>query len=474
MLLEKGRKILFETCGLDPAKPVIAAISGGADSAVMLNMLVKLEMNICVAHLNHQLRPTANRDADFVRKLAEKYGLECVSGEMDVKGRAQESGEGTEEAARNARYQFLFKIAEEKNAAAVLTAHQADDQVETILQNILRGSGLNGLTGMQPCSFSAYHAEIPLVRPLLDCWREEILEYCSQEKLDYVTDETNSDTKYRRNRIRLELIPDLQTYNPQIKQALLRMGKIVQTDKDFIDGYLEDVIGSAAVTIGENIAEIDVGAFGQYPLAVQRILVKRVLELCFPDEEDLGFLQVEDARRFLTREITSTGLQLNGHVVLRLEEGRGVFLAAEASELPAPDWPSLDKPMHFKPVAGQVELGLGWKMDLELQPLEVIGDRYLKNADPYQVYLDVDSLEGELQIRTWQAGDTFRPLGMAGKNIKLSDFWTNKKVPARAKKNWPLVYNGQDLIWIPGFQPSEKSKITAKTRNVLSINVYRQ
>ena len=473
MLLEKGRKILFETCGLDPAKPVIAAISGGADSAVMLDMLVKLKMNVCVAHLNHQLRPTATRDADFVSGIAEKYDLDCVSEKIDVKGRAQESGEGIEEAARNARYQFLFKVAVEKSAAAVLTAHQADDQIETILQNILRGSGLKGLTGMQPCSFSVYHAKIPLVRPLLDCWREEILEYCLQEKLDYVMDETNTDTKYRRNRIRLELIPDLQTYNPQIKQALLRMGKIIQTDQDFIEDYLEEVIKSEAVAIRMNTAEIDIGTFKQYPLAVQRILVKRVLELCFPSEIDLGYLQYEDARRFLTREITSTGMQLNDNVVLRLEEGRGVFMTADESEMPSPNWPSLQKTIHIKPDAGQVELGLGWKIDFALHRIEEIENRYLENSDPYQVYLDVDSLEGDLEIRKWRTGDRFRPLGMAGKSIKLSDFWTNKKVPTRAKKNWPLIFNGQDVVWIPGFQPSEGSKISAKTRRVLSMKVYR-
>ncbi len=440
----------------------------------MLDMLVKLNMNVIVAHLNHQLRDTAVRDADFVRMLAERYSLECISGKIDVRGSIEESGEGVEEAARNARYKFLFRIAEEKKAAAVLTAHQADDQVETILLNILRGSGLKGLAGMQPCSISAYHAEIPLIRPLLDCSREEILEYCSQENLGYMTDETNVDTTYRRNSIRLELIPNLQTYNPQIKKTLLRMGKILKTDKDFMDGYINAIIKSSGITLKDHYAEMDIHAFIQQPLAVRRVLVKYILGKCFPDEDSLGFSQYEDACRFVAREIKSTGMQLNDHIALRLERDQVVFMRTEAMLQPSTDWPSIGQMVHVKAGAGEIELGLGWKAILTLHPVEEIGRTYLENPDPYRVYLDEDSLEGELEIRKWQAGDRFQPLGMDGKSIKLSDFWTNKKVPGRAKQHWPLFLDACDVIWIPGFQPSERSKITAKTRRILIIHVYRQ
>ena len=119
-------------------------------------------------------------------------------------------------------------------------------------------------------------------------------------------------------------------------------------------------------------------------------------------------------------------------------------------------------------------LGLGWKMELEPRTIEEIGNSYLNNRDPYQAYLDADTLHDDIEIRRWQVGDRYHPLGMQGKSIKLSDFWINKKVPERAKKHWPLIFSGQYLVWIPGFQPSEKSKITAKTRRILVIKVYKE
>lgn len=472
MLLEKGKKILFKICRLDPSRPVVAGISGGADSIAMLDMLVKLDFKVCVAHLNHQLRPTALRDEEFVRNIAESRDLECFSRKVAVKQLAKDSGEGIEEAARNARYRFLFEVADQKKATAVLVAHHADDQVETILQSILRGAGLKGLAGMQFQTLSTYHTQIPLVRPLLECWREEVLEYCSLNNLQFMTDETNEDTAYRRNRIRLELIPYLQTYNPQIKDALQRMGKIVGTDKDFADAYLQNIMAGNAVSLEKKEAKVNINDFKQMDVAVQRMVVKHILERSFPDENELGFSQFEDARRFINREIKSTGIQINDRIILRKEKDQAVFLMSEILENPVPEWPSIDKPIQHKLESGSIVLSRDWKMELDIHSVEEIGKSYLENEDLLKVYLDAETLGMFIEIRAWQAGDRYQPMGMNGQSIKVSDFWINKKIPERAKKHWPLIFSSGKLVWIPGFQPSESAKVTAKTRQIVFLRVY--
>jgi tRNA(Ile)-lysidine synthase len=247
MLLEKVKAKLQNDCNLLPQEKIIAGISGGVDSMVLLDILVKCGFRPVVAHFNHQLRPAAGKDAEFVQQAAERYKLDFVLASADILAQAEQRGESLEEAARNGRYRFLFRTAEENKAAAVVVAHQADDQVETILMNLLRGSGLNGLAGMQAWSISAYHPEIPLVRPLLDCWRMEINDYCREERLDYVVDETNQDAAYRRNRIRLELIPQLQGYNPDIKNSLLRLSKLAAADMELLDSLLQDALAQCKI-----------------------------------------------------------------------------------------------------------------------------------------------------------------------------------------------------------------------------------
>ena len=201
----------------------------------LLDVVVRCGYKPLVAHFNHQLRGDAARDADFVRQRSEDYGLEFVLGSADVAAQASENGQGIEEAARGARYQFMFALAQERGAAALAVAHQADDQVETVLLNLLRGSGLKGLGGMRFRSFSPFNETIPLIRPLLSCWREEITAYCGEHGLSYVTDATNQDSTYRRNRVRLELLPELESYNPQIKRTLYRMADLLAEDMEFID-----------------------------------------------------------------------------------------------------------------------------------------------------------------------------------------------------------------------------------------------
>lgn len=473
MLLENVEAKLKNECQLKLTDRLILGVSGGVDSMVLLHILTTCGFRPHVAHFNHHIRPNAESDADFVRIAAERYGLAFDLGSEDVPALAEKKGETIEEAARNCRYRFLFDVAEKLDAAAVIVAHQADDQVETILMNLLRGSGLNGLAGMRPRAISAYHPDIPLVRPLLDCWREEILRYCQAEKLKYVEDESNQDAAYRRNRIRLELIPTLEEYNPKVKQQLLRTAWLTAGDMDLLDGMLQDALRSCSLSSNEEYGEIDLKSFGELSPALQRRVVMHYLRVCFPMEKDLGSRQIEDCRRILNRDIRSLKMQLNDVVMICIEGKKGIFISAERSCMGDPDWPYLEKELEVTVQPGVVDLSSGWKIALEILPKESCGDDYRKNQDGFQAFLDAGQTDQRLNLRTWSRGDRYNPMGMKGKSVKVSDFWVNHKVPLRAKTHWPLVFSEDLLIWIPGFQPSEMAKVTGQTREILFLKIFK-
>ena len=474
MLLEKVQASLQNSCLVDPQDTLLVGVSGGADSMTLLDLLVHSGYKPLVAHFNHQLRPQSGQDAEFVRRRAGEYGLEFVLGSADVGAQARASGQGIEEAAREARYRFMFTLAEQRGAAALAVAHQADDQVETVLMNLLRGSGLKGLGGMRYRSFSPFQASIPLVRPLLGCWRDEILAYCQEQDLYFVTDASNQDSVYRRNRIRLELLPELESYNPQVKQALFRMADLLAEDMDLIDDAVQEAAVQTGLQVRENFAALQLTEFRRLSSAAQRGLIRKILREAFPRENDLGAQQIEQARRCLNRETESLNAQLNDVILVRVENERGLFMPAVQADLPDPTWPCLAGELRLPAAAGTTALAAGWKIRLELIFTETLGDVYLKNDDNFCAYLAVEKLNPELQLRTWREGDRYQPLGMTCGQQKVSDFWINNKVPLRAKGHWPLLFSGDLLVWIPGFPPAEAMRVTAQTRQILKISVYRQ
>jgi tRNA(Ile)-lysidine synthase len=441
---------------------------------VLLDILVQCGYEPVVAHFNHQLRSSASSDADFVRRRAGEYGLAFMYGSADVGMQAQASGQGIEEAARNARYRFLFATAEEQGAAALAVAHQADDQVETVLLNLLRGSGLKGLGGMRMRSQSPFHVHIPLVRPLLNCWRTDILTYAQERELPYMNDESNQDNTYRRNRVRLELLPELESYNPQIKHAIHQMADLLAGDMEFIDTACLEAARQVNLQSREGYAELDLREFKQLSAAVQRGLIRKVLAEAFPREGDLGAIHFELARCCLTHELESLNVQLNNNVLVRVENERGVFMDTEAARQPAAEWPCIEQEIHLPAVATTIELSLGWVLSAEIIDKEILGDVYRSNADDFSAYLAMEKLTPELHLRTWQTGDRYQPMGMQGREQKLSDFWINHKVPLRAKGHWPLLFSGGNLIWIPGFPPSQLAKVTDETHAILYLRVYKR
>ena len=284
---------------------VLVAVSGGADSVALLMAMAALkrggEGRLCAAHFNHKLRDAADDDEQFVVALCKQLGLPCEIGAGDVAQLAADAGEGIEPAARRARYEFLKDIAGRLGARFVLTAHTADDQAETILHRIIRGTGIAGLAGM---ARSRRLGHATLLRPFLGVRRRELEEYLRDIGQPFREDASNADRRFTRNRIRHELLPLVERhYNRGVSDSLLRLGALAADAQSVIDCAVDQLRGRAVRLENENIAEIDALALaGCSPYLVRELLVAVWRRQGWPLRA-MGFVQWEQLWRMLLEEL---------------------------------------------------------------------------------------------------------------------------------------------------------------------------
>ncbi|MCX5906677.1 MAG: tRNA lysidine(34) synthetase TilS, partial [Deltaproteobacteria bacterium] len=237
-LIRNIRKTIQRFDMLQPGDRVVIGVSGGADSMTLLHILWELRseyhLSLVVAHLDHGLRPEAAEDRSFVKKAASGLGVPFFSRKVDVGARCKEEHLNLQEAAREARYQFLAEIARDQKASRIALGHTADDQAESIIMRFLRGSGSRGLSGIPPVR------EGVIIRPLIETWRSEIESFLRERKFSYRIDASNQSTHFLRNRVRHELLPVLQEYNPRVRQTLVQMAEIFRAEESFWQGMVEE------------------------------------------------------------------------------------------------------------------------------------------------------------------------------------------------------------------------------------------
>jgi len=464
------RNVVQEECQLDRHLPVLVGVSGGPDSLSLLNILLRLEYPVIVAHFDHCLRPDSSLDAENVRQTAERADLPFVLGRKDVKTYAENEHLSVEEAARKARYDFLFDQARLANAQAVAVAHSADDQVETVLMHLLRGAGLSGLKGMTYRAIvPEWDREIPLVRPLLGVWREEIIAYCQELGLQPAFDPSNQDTQFFRNRLRHELIPTLAQYNPQVKQVIWRMARTLAADHEALEEYFHKIWSDVLVEQGPGFVCLSLTAIRSLAVAQKRSVIRQAISALRPALRDIDFLAVQHALEFIASPPSTAQRDLVSNLRLSIE-GERLYLVEWGTTVIDNDWPQLKPGESFSLASpGSLQLTNGFILSAEpIQTLPV--DAFsLKSDNAYQVWLDADQLSFPLTVRTLQAGDHFQPLGMDGHSLKLSDFWINQRLALRARPGWPLVCSGGQIAWIPGFLPSHNFRVTENTRRVVRL-----
>jgi len=472
MIFQTVRDILKKECSLPEESKILAGISGGPDSVCLLDILSQLPYEIVIGHLNHNLRPSSADEMAFVEQLAAKYRLKFIGKSLNILEISKEKKTGVEETARKERYQFLFASAKNEEAESVLVAHQADDQIETFLENLLRGAGLEGMTGMKVCSISEFNSEIPLIRPLLGTWREEILNYCQNHHLEYKLDETNQSFVYTRSSIRNHLIPELKLYNPNIKNTLLRTQQVLAADFDYLQDSLASNLKEVQLSVKNETVELNLTEFKNLPVSMQRLVVKEIFEKYFNTHEITNFSNIEYARKMLTRDLRRTSLEISDQLHVFISGTLGVF-AKQISEEIKESWPWLSREVTFTSQPGTLPISENWVLDIEALPRDKIDINFHQNRDAFTGFFDKEKLDKELTIRTWIKGDKFRPLGMNGRSIKLTDYWINNKIPSFARSRWPLVVNKDAIIWIPGLQQDNDCRVTENTQNVITLKVKR-
>lgn len=472
---ENIETILRDECGLVKDRTIIVGVSGGPDSLCLLETLRQAGYSIVVAHFNHQLRPESGQDASMVEKTASRLMLGCYIDGADVRTHADQEKLSIEEAARNLRYHFLFKLARERNAQAVAVGHTADDQVETILMHFMRGSGLNGLKGMSYRSIiKTFDPEIPIVRPLLNMWREETVVYCAANGMRPHYDSSNASLDFQRNRIRHLLIPNLESYNSNFREVILHMSHSLKGDYALLMELLETAWQETVMDVDENSVTFDADLLSSRSIGLQRNLIKHAMQTISP-AVDVTYATLERAVAMINNPShSSTRVDLKGGLRM-FREANHLYVCTMDAELPFNLWPQLTgMTSAVVPVPGQIELVGGWKFNCERWGLQMLArEQAERNEDPFQVWLDVKDLSKPLKLRIRRQGDQFAPLGLDGHSQKLSDFFVNVKMPQRARENWPLLCAGDEIIWVPGYRPAHSFRLTEATKNVLYFSLSR-
>ncbi len=469
-IVARVRSALLEYGPFTLSRPMVVGVSGGPDSLCLLDCLHHLGFSLVVAHYDHQLRPDSGEDAHKVAHMAAIRGLPFEQSTGNVAEFAQQEHLSLEEAARILRYRFLFSVARQTGAQAVAVGHTADDQVETVLMHLLRGSGLAGLKGMLAIStYEAWDAQIPLARPLLGVWRSEIEAYCREQSLEPLIDSTNQQVTFFRNRLRHELVPVLQAYNPRAKEILLRTAEVLAGDWVLVEQAVDQAWQYVLLEVSPGACSADRQKLLSLPIGLQRAIIRRMLNVLRPGLRDIDFETVERGVRFLLHPTRSRTQELVQGLSLTWEKGR-VILADRSVDLMDERWPWMPPGTELVlEIPGQVCLGVGWAIETE----RCVPPDSFSAGPVWDAWLNEDALVHPLVVRTARIGERFQPFGLHGRTQKLSDFWINEGVPRKLRGRWPLVCMHDQIAWIPGYRIAEGVKVKDTCKQVVHLRVYR-
>lgn len=465
--------VLKNNCKVNREKPILLGVSGGPDSIFMLDTLYRSGYNLIIAHLDHQLRPDSLEEAENVEKIAKQLGLPCIVEHQDVQKFAFDQKLSIEQAARQVRYEFLFQQAVDHNVQAVAVGHNADDQIETVLLHLLRGSGLAGLAGIKYRSLpNQWSRKIPLIRPILGVWREQILEYLGDKTYQTNQDSSNWDKTYFRNRIRHELIPILESYNPQLKKSIYQMSSILDDDEEVLQKMTQKAWNHCLLKKGKGFLQFDLSALQSQPIALQRRLMREAFAVLLNNLSDIEFQHIDQGTQFINHPPKSGFSQLAAGLNISKEQDF-IFLYNQQTELPDRHWPQLhaSEPVEIT-IPGEVILNEQWVLRSSL--LDYSSEIFKicqTNQNLYLAYIDYDHISQPLFLRTRKVGDRFRPLGLAGKTKKLSDCLIDQKMPVRSRNNWPLLVSRDEIIWVPGYQIDYNARLDCQTKRVLFLQL---
>jgi tRNA(Ile)-lysidine synthase len=430
---------------------LVVGVSGGADSLALLHGLRGAARGLLTAvHVDHGLRENSAEDARYVQQTCSAWQIPSVVKQLTLTATS-------EEAARRERYLALSQAANEVGATAILTAHHADDQVETVLMNLVRGTGIDGLCGMSAVSPVPYTVDEAqrLYRPLLTLTRPEILAYCQQHNITFVEDVTNQERRYFRNRIRHELLPTLEQHAPQIRKRLLQLAALSSADAALLANLTQESCANILISTGLHWRELDLIQWRALPLGLRRRTLRSVLHALDGTLADVGFATIEEARSVAERGHVGKQATLPNGWLLTVGYDRLRIGARDAA--PALDVPQILGQQRLA-VPGAVGLGAGWVISAELVP-----------SQPYRSVMQQSSSMvvfiphfDKLTVRARQVGERMHPFGASG-SAKLKRIMIDRKIPQHVRANWPLVIADDQVVWIVGEVLGEIGRIEPHT-----------
>ncbi|NRF94711.1 tRNA lysidine(34) synthetase TilS [Paenibacillus frigoriresistens] len=464
-LVAKVEQRIIDEKLVDPGDVVVVAVSGGPDSVALLHVLFALaerySWRLVVAHVNHQFRGAeSDAEAFFVGKLADDLGLPCEIGVIDVPAYIEETSLNGQAAAREKRYEFLHQIAAKYSANRIAFAHHADDQAETIMMRILRGTGPSGLVGMPE---RRREKKVELIRPFLRIYKTDIVNYCAQHEMTYCKDSSNELRKYFRNQIRLDVMPMLKQYNEQLPESLNRLTDLMRAEDDYLAKEAEQVFRQKT-TFQQACCRIERRDFTELHVALQRRLIKLILNCLCLERDRLDFTRIESMRELILEDQVS-------NQVLQVDEQ--VYIVREYESIQFQTFAPSPKPYAYEVGLDTSELNLP---EVEAKLIYSWVPASSKETAAYSssatdVFLDLDQLILPLVVRSRRSGDRFEPYGLNGSK-KVKDMFIDAKMPLSRRDVIPLLVDASgQILWIAGFRRSKHALVGPDTVRVLHMKL---
>ncbi len=440
---------------------IIVAVSGGPDSICLLHLLKSVwpTNQLHVAHLNHSFRLEADSEAEFVSTLCQSYGIACTVSKQPVLELCKAKRLSKQEGARIIRYAFLEEVAQQEESRWIAVGHTADDQAETVLINLLRGAGADGLSGIPKMREAN---AVTIIRPILSITRTEILQ--ELESVQFMQDQSNQDKRYLRSRIRHHLIPTLETYNPRIKETLAKEATLLADESSFLKQQVEATLIKLTLRLFKNEVCFDLPLFCSLHIALQRRLIRWAIAHL---SGTLKGIQFDYLDRILTR------IRQSGNTI---SLSRGLSVQKKGDELILKTVePRLRSPVFGLPPDLYDQLAIN-SVSIDIPPwnirlvLSIQKKQVSFTRGDHTVFLDFDTLAAPLLIRGWGSGDRFSPLGMDGTK-KLQDFFVDLKIPKEERHQIPILVCSTGIVWVIGYRISNNYRVTEKTKTVLSLSV---
>lgn len=457
IMIKKVEKTITKHALLKQNDKVVVGLSSGPDSTALAVILAQIapswDIQLIIAHFNHNLRGSeSDQDEQDAGKLAARLNLPFISRKMSKP--SVPKGLSPEDFYRRERYQFFEEVAKSNKANKIALGHNLQDQAETVLLHLLRGSGLDGLKGISPLRDGKY------IRPLLEVSRPEIIAYLDGARINYRQDSSNESKLHLRNKIRLELLPYLKNeFNPKIDEALAQMAAILHDENVFIEQCVGKALSSTCVKKLKNRILINIEYIKTLPRSIQRRLLKELLENFSLQRNGIAFLHIDSIDKLLQKSGSGKKICLPGGIEARREYENLILERPKADHQPV-------EYSYKVEIPGTIYIA---RRNLTVN-FQLVEKNKIDFSDKNKSYADMDKIQFPLVLRNRRAGDWFQPLGMVGRQ-KLKSFFINHKITQQKRNEIMLLADQQGVIWIENMHMNDQVKITLETKNVLELEI---